>query len=1290
ECMEGTRQDILAVIRSWVDDINAPNILWLKGYPGVGKSAVASSLVEHLGPLKRLGSSFFFRRDNANDMTPNALWRVVASDLVRQYPPIKEKIVAALKLDEAILKTVNADKLFCQLIFEPLVDSAKMLSEALPVVVIDALDECGGLEGQHSEHRRNLLQTLKSWSRLPGQFKLFVTSRDESDINQLFSTTGHHLVEICTGESVKPQSSQDIATFLKDRFQKIACKFSRSLPLDWPGQQVIQDLTTMAQGLFIWVRVITNFADRGVPQKRLNQILSGGGAGGMTALYSLILKISFSDQIDDEDFIEHLHSVLGAVILAKVPLSMSSLRHLLSIQPDTMEYICNGLQAVMDSQSTLRIHHQSFVDFLIDQNECPQMFFIDRKRESWTLVVACLRTMEKDLRFNICNLETSYIRNEDVQDIATRVDACVSPQLGYASCFWASHLAETPFKPEIMGQLDNFMIKQFLYWLEILSVMKRVNIASGMLWTLINYLQIGGQTDAMARDMQKFVATFGSVISRSLPHIYLSALPFAPRNSAVSRSYIKDYPKTLTVQTGGLGEWPVTQNVLVGHEGGLKAISFSPDGKRIVSGSSDKTIRVWDAETGEVVAGPLEGHDGPVLSIGFSPDGRRIVSGSSDRTARVWNAETGELVTEPLKGHADAVNSVGFSPDGKRILSGSSDRTIRVWDVETGEVVTGPLKGHDGLVVSVKFSPDGRKIVSGSSDRTIRVCDAETGKVVTGPLEGHSSPVLSVVFSFDGRRIISGSSDRTVRVWNADTGELIIGPLKGHADAVNSVDFSPDGRKIVSGSSDSTIRVWNTETGEIVAGPLKGHNDWVRSVEFSPDGRRIASGSSDKTIRVWDAETSVVPGSLEGHNGPVLSVSYSPDGKMIVSGSTDRTVRVWDAETGNVVAGPLKGHIDAVNSVSFSPNGKRIVSGSGDKAIRMWDAETGKAVAKPLKGHNGTILSVKFSLNGKKIVSGSSDKTVRVWDAETGKVVAGPLTGHKDWVRSVEFSPDGKQIVSSSDDRTIRLWDVETGKAVAGPLEGHNGIVLSVSFSPDGRKIVSSSDDKTIRVWDAKTRKVIAGPLEGHNGLVFSVGFSPDGTKIVSGSSDGTIRVWDPNTGKMVAGPLKGHIDAVNSICFSPDSRRIVSASKDRSIRVWDAEIGEVVPGQLQGHIAAINSVASALNHKCIVSNPEKALVQVSAAASYTVSPLICVPRFIDKAQRWQYSTSINPCFDDNSEIEEGWVLGPNSELLFWVPPDLRAGLYRPGNTLVIGPTSTTILDLKTFVYGESWVKCRE
>ncbi|MFI5458011.1 MAG: DUF4062 domain-containing protein [Isosphaerales bacterium] len=502
----------------------------------------------------------------------------------------------------------------------------------------------------------------------------------------------------------------------------------------------------------------------------------------------------------------------------------------------------------------------------------------------------------------------------------------------------------------------------------------------------------------------------------------------------------------------------------------------------------------------------LRGHDDTVWSVAFDREGRRIVSGSRDNTVRVWDAASGaELAC--LRGHDDWVNTMAFDREGRRIVSGSEDDTVRVWDASSGAELA-CLRGHDGWVMSVAFDREGRRIVSGGGefDKTVRVWDADSGAELAC-LRGHDDEVSSVAFDREGRRIVSGSDDNTVRVWDAASGaELAC--LRGHDLAVLSVAFDRDGRRIVSGSRDKTLRVWDTDSGAELA-CLRGHDDWVSSVAFDREGRRIVSGSDDDTVRVWDAASGAELACLRGHDGSVESVAIDREGRRIVSGSYDNTLRIWDAASGSELA-CLRGHGGLVSSVAFDRDGRRIVGGSYDNTVLVWDAASGAELA-CLRGHDGWVESVAFDPEGRRIVSGSFDDTVRVWDASSGAELA-CLRGHDGWVESVAFDREGRRIVSGSADKTVRVWDAASGTELA-CFRGHDLAVWSVSIDREGRRIVSGSHDKTVRVWDADSGAELAC-LRGHEGPVENVVFDHEGRRIISGSwIDKTVRVWDAATG---------------------------------------------------------------------------------------------------------------------------------------------------------------------------------
>ena len=320
------------------------------------------------------------------------------------------------------------------------------------------------------------------------------------------------------------------------------------------------------------------------------------------------------------------------------------------------------------------------------------------------------------------------------------------------------------------------------------------------------------------------------------------------------------YDQTAKVWEAAKGSEPLT---LEGHSDEIMSVAFSPDGQRILTASWDGTAKLWEAAKGEEVltlnrhgneitaalsSQTAKGRSARVFSAAFSPDGRRIVTGSTEGTAKVWEAASGrELLT--LKGHNDWVLWAAFSPDGQRIVTASEDQTAKVWDAASGTNLL-TLRGHANEITSVAFSPDGQRIVTGSTDETARVWDAASGKQLH-KLTGHSDGVWPVAFSPDGQRIVIGSRDTTATVWETASGTRLL-TLKGHSGTVDSVAFSPNGQRIVTGSDDGTAKLWEAATGrELLI--LKGHKGGVTSMAFSPDGQRIVSGSRDHTALVWQA-----------------------------------------------------------------------------------------------------------------------------------------------------------------------------------------------------------------------------------------------------------------------------------------------------------------------------------------------------------------------------------------------------------------------------------------------------
>ncbi|KAF7346304.1 WD-REPEATS-REGION domain-containing protein [Mycena sanguinolenta] len=1244
KCMEGTR---VKIIEDIIEQLTCPpnpsvRLVLCSGPAGSGKSTIAKTVAARLEEEKKLlAASFFFSRNSAERKEIKYLPSTLAHQLADYNTDFQRLLVTLLKEDRSRLVHADPKEQFQKMVVELL---AKMPSSQMPwVICLDALDECG------KDHGKILLQWLSNViSDIPVFIRFFLTGRPE--VRDHLQLGCDHLLPLCKYSNIEAIDSETAR-------EDICLYVTRSLvdpTWDWiVNDQDVVKIINRADGLFIFAATVVRYVlarsqDDIPPQESVDNLLQKDAH--LISLDDLYLQI-IEEVIGITNAFERTKRVLGAIVELIEPQDIKTLAGLLQIDIKVLRRTLVRLSAVLsvpdhDSKGVIKIMHLSFREFLIDGiREKQPGLLCGTEAQQHDLAHNTFCIMQKELKFNICHLPTSHVRNIDIPDLEECKQKYIPGHLAYSCRFWAAHLATSQYSPKLAQDAHGFLMDHFLFWLEVLSLISAVGSAMEILSKFIKW---GSQDPNMveivefARDGIRFINFFKDPIVQSAPHIYLSALALAPEQSHIVKQFCPQFPHLLSAGIGRMDVWPATILVLEMQDV-VRSVAFSPDGKWIVSGSWDNTVHVWNAESGEVVAGPFNGHTDRVNSVAFSPDGKWIVSGSKDKTVRVWDAESGEVVAGPFNGHTGGVNSVAFSPDGKQIVSGSADNTVCVWDAESGEVVAGPFNGHAGWVSSVAFSPDGRQIVSGYEDSTVHVWDAESGQVVAGPFNGHTDLVTSVAFSPDGKWIVSGSKDKTVCVWDADIGEVVAGPFNGHTDSVLSVAFSPDGKQIVSGSLDNTVCIWDTEIG-VVAGLLNGHTNTVNSVMFSSNGRRIVSGSSDYTLRVWDAESREAAADLfVGHTNQVRSVAFSPDGKQIVSGSDDKTVCVWDADSGEVVAGPFAGHTDQVRSVAFSPDGKQVISGSDDKTVRVWDAKSGEVVAGPFAGHTDQVRSVAFSPNGKHIVSGSSDKTLHVWDAKSGKIVAGPLAGHTDQVRSVAFSPNGKQIVSGSKDNTMYVWDADSGEVVAGPFAGHTGEVRSVAFSPDGKQIVSGSDDKTVCVWDAKSGEVVAGPFNGHIYSVYSVAFSPDGKWVVSGSNDTIVCVWAVEDGVDID-LFFGHTHCVNSVAFSPNGMQIVSGSADSTVRVWDLEDGK----------AAIESSS-------IVSQKNHSTMSWFQSLNAT-QPLV-----------WH--------------VTQGWLCCRLSELLVWLPNSLREGLWSPHNTLVIGKQQTT-LNFDKFVHGTEWTHC--
>lgn len=575
---------------------------------------------------------------------------------------------------------------------------------------------------------------------------------------------------------------------------------------------------------------------------------------------------------------------------------------------------------------------------------------------------------------------------------------------------------------------------------------------------------------------------------------------------------------------------PVTPaRALLGHRASVFGVTFSKDGRRALTASSDATARVWDVESGEtLLATPMtpgrrvitvavspddlwfvtagddpavhrwdgkdgslkatwSGHSKRVWGVDVSPDGLRVVTASEDQTARIFEVSSGRTVAV-LQGHMNTVYSAMYSPDGKYIVTGSADRTARIWDGYTGAFVRalqGPVRG----INFAAFSPDGREVCAASNDGRGYVWDLATGQVRLA-LEGHKARVLTMLYSPDGKQLLTTSDDQTAVLWNAQTG-IPQQVLEGASAAPWKAAFSADGRRIITSSNDRTAYLWNNP-GPHATAAYSGHDDLLVAVNYSRDGRRLITSGGDKTVRVWDPRNQQIllylrPGADSGE------ARFSPDGRYVVTASEDQRVRIFDAQAGRLLY-TLEGQ-SARYAAALSPDGALLAAQATPSALGLWDWRRG-LLLRGLSPVAGAIYSISFSADGQLVAASSSDGMARLWEVHSGRLVT-TLSGHEKAVSYLSFSPDGRHLATASFDNTARIWDLHTQKTTA-ILKGHAGRVWSIVYAPDGQTVATAGDDQTVRFWDSGTG-ALRMTLEDRSGRIFRIQYAPGGEEVVVG-----------------------------------------------------------------------------------------------------------------------------------------------------------------------------------------------
>lgn len=1289
-CLPGTRQTLINEILEWVNNDALPQVLVISGQAGTGKSAIAHTVAGLFREQNRLGSIFCFNRSYKDRR--NFVFSTIARDLADGDDIWRRELVKAIG-KASVRKSKDPGLQFHELILRP---SAEVTTIGPVVIVIDALDESGD-----RQERKGVLDLIfDGFAELPKNYRVIVTSRPEQDIEDLCQDSS--VVYKRMGDIDVEETRSDIQKYISNSLAPIS-SFLDEIDGNW-----CNILVKCAEGLFQWAETACQFIDPTLKRSRLvKEKWKTCISGSSSSLYGLYRQIILSQsESESAAFLSEFKTIVGAIMMAREPLSINALQDMFH-EIEDIDTVLGPFGSLFDgvrgTTTPVRPLHTSLFDFFMaaESNE----FYIDTSNQS-AITIACLELMNRMLCFNICDLETSHIPNREVPDLDARVKAAIPSHLSYSCRFWAFHLQFSVRSADLVGEIRSLMNYHLLYLFEVLSLLGEVDEGCVAMRRLANWCtDVDKDLADDAMDAWQFGYDFGGPITESTPHLYISALPFTPRDSFISKQYLSEYPGLFTFDIGeplhSRRNVGIMRRYNVGHP---TVIAFSPKGKYLATGSQAGEFWVWNYATGELVYQYLAEDRASVCDITFSPDGELVYCCFWTGYILVWNTKSDEdymWLYEKTVG--DEYLYFTISSDGN---------FIALWTKNNGYLYS---RENDRILKQFERDGDSNyKSLAAFSPNGNFVAFFEEPHVWVWNIRKRAMVLTEVAFQTDlslTNRYVAfvGRPSTKIKVWDVRTGTNVM--EIGDDTFIDHFRLSPDSQYILS-SFDTTYSIWSISAGELISRSSLDYR--ICSLTFSHDSTSIALGTVDGAISVRQWDTSIRQNSVHAGDNDSVPMQVLLRGKHLIlqyAGIYGGYIQIWDPITTSTIVFETRfdGHPSLVKCY-LDEEHVHVVYPT-ERGLCLWDDILGETVLEPGEILGSWHATLNLTSSDKYIVYGSQKGLIKTWDIRTRKLINGPynLADSVYNLSKVSMSASGdKFLLIENLHSIIEIRKCESGRVLGGPFKPGHNVESTIAFSANETHI-SCISSRGINILDASTGEKVNSIPFNDNGDDFHQ-LSPN-QNYLAWLDDGKLKLFDMDAEALLDGPSLRH--DIKMFQFSTDSRHLLTASgagqssKFTHLSIWNiqdkkkikepiwlaSEPSDIYAVDLSNGRLGLSVKCRSLNYRSVAiwdlnvyekmtalyfprQNPPQLLQVVDG-------PEIERKDVLNYALKTWKKASI-PAF---ARMINGWVLGMHNELLLWVPNKRRDGFWYPC-VMHVPCRNVTKLNFNNFVHGTRWTDC--